>query len=343
MTGRAPVSALMLISLLVCGLAAGDPAGRETLELAALGVMYVGGQSTPLESTSGRGRRQTATSQTQTTGQALVHYLVPTEEKRAGRLPVIMVPGLGLTSTLYLSTPDGREGWAQIFARAGHPVYLFNQPNSPISGFGAGASDATASADTEPEASSGFMRWSNETVWRRWGIGPEVGVPFDDGRYPVEQIEQLYAAIAPVFGAGRGGTGVQAAALVELLEKIGPATLVLHSAGGDTGLEAARLRRGLVRAIVAVEITGSPTEAADVQEHFADTTFIGLFGDHFEVRMMQGRYDACKTTARLISENGGTAEVIRLPELGIRGNCHLMMQDNNSREIAELILQRLKH
>ena len=46
-----------------------------------------------------------------------------------------MVPGMGLTSYLYLATPDGRDGWAQILAKAGHPVYVFDDPNNAISGF----------------------------------------------------------------------------------------------------------------------------------------------------------------------------------------------------------------
>jgi hypothetical protein len=41
-------------------------------------------------------------------------------------------------------------------------------------------------------------------------------------------------------------------------------------------------------------------------------------------------------------QNGGRGEVISLPEeLGIFGNTHLMMQDNNSAFIADLILDWL--
>ena len=47
--------------------------------------------------------------------QALVHYLIPVADRQKG--PVVMYPGLGLSSYIFLSTPDGREGWAQAFAR----------------------------------------------------------------------------------------------------------------------------------------------------------------------------------------------------------------------------------
>lgn len=331
------IAVCVLVTLHTADAPADEDAERQPLVLSEMGVLYVGGHETALTSAQ-RGRRAAATTQTQTVEQALVHYLIPTKEARADKSPIVMVPGMGLTSYLYLGTPDRRDGWAQIFARAGHPVYVFDEPNNAIAGF-----DVNPFSTPQELKTPAFMRWPNETVWRRWGIGPETGTTFEDGRYPAEQIDQLYASITPVYRApgARFGAGVKAEALVELLEAIGPATLILHSASGPTGLEATRLRPDLVNAIVAVEITGTPTDATDIQNHFADKRFIGVFGDHFEVRNMAGRHEACQDTARLIRESGGTAEVIWLPELGIHGNSHLMMQETNNKEIAEMILVRL--
>jgi len=143
------------------------------------------------------------------------------------------------------------------------------------------------------------------------------------------------------MGGGRFGAGVKADALVKLLEQTGPAILIVHSASGGTGLEATRLRPDLVRAIVAVETVGSPTDPEDIRKHLADKVFIGVFGDHFEVRPMSGRHEACETTAKLIRDAGGKAEVIWLPKLGIKGNTHLLMQDNNNDDIAQMLLDRL--
>ena len=134
---------------------------------------------------------------------------------------------------------------------------------------------------------------------------------------------------------------MKADALVKLLEQTGPAILIVHSASGGTGLEATRMRPDLVRAFVAVEIVGSPTDPEDIRKHFADKKFIGVFGDHFDIRPMSGRYEACETTARLIRDAGGSAEVIWLPKLGIKGNTHLLMQDNNNDDIAQMLLERL--
>lgn len=329
----------------VCMLAlANNLIGDQPLVLAKMGLMYVGGREIPMKGGSGRfGGGE----QTQIVEQAPVHYLIPPTEKSKGKLPVIMVPGMGLTSYLYLGTPDGRDGWAQLFAKAGHPVYVFDEPNNAVSGF-----DVNPFNNEEQGAT--FMRWANETAWQRWGIGSAPGIPFKDTQYPVEHIEQLYASITPVYqsggarrgrrgGGGRFGSAVKADALVELLKKTGPAILIVHSASGGTGFEAVRKQPDLVKAIVAVEVVGSPTDPDDIHTYFSDKRFIGIFGDHFDVRPMAGRHEACETTARMINEAGGKAEVVWLPKLGITGNTHLMMQDINSRYIAEMILWKLSY
>jgi hypothetical protein len=63
--------------------------------------------------------------------QSMVHTLIPDVPTQD---PVIMVPGMGLSSYIFLGTPDGRKGWAQIFAEAGYPVYIYDIPEYAISG-----------------------------------------------------------------------------------------------------------------------------------------------------------------------------------------------------------------
>lgn len=319
-----------------------EPPKDTPLVLSKFGVMYVGGREIPMD---GNGDAQ----QTQIVEQAPVHFLIPPKEKQQGKRPVIMVPGMGLTSYLYLNTPDGRDGWATLFAKQGYPVYVFDEPNNAVSGFDVNKFNAVRNGTAKVNELPQFMLWSNETVWRRWGIGSDVGVPFEDTQFPVKHIEQLYASMTPVYGTGsrrgRGGGGnesnVKAKALVELLKQTGPAILVLHSMSGQTGFDATRMRPDLVKAIVAVEVVGSPTDPTDILDHFQKTHYLGVYGDHFEVRRMDGRHQASETTARLIHTLGGKAEVLWLPKLGIKGNTHLLMQDKNNSQIAQMIMERL--
>jgi hypothetical protein len=65
-------------------------------------------------------------------GRAEVVYTQPSPA--TDKCPVVMVPGLGLSPYIYRTTPDGRRGWMEYFAEAGHPVYVFNPPRNVDSG-----------------------------------------------------------------------------------------------------------------------------------------------------------------------------------------------------------------
>ncbi len=332
------------------------------LVLAQVGVRFAGGRNVPVDAAAAEPMS------TNTIGQAPVHFLVPQDLRHAA--PVVMLPGMGLTSYLYLSTPDGREGWAQRFPRAGFAVYIMDQPSYAISGFDVRPFTAVRAGAAAPDSLPGIKLWANEATWRDWGFGPEYGIPFDDAQYPLDQVEQLYASFSPVISPsteGRGaaggtrGTASQgrgrrlagkssgldggdrfgasrgASALLALLEEIGPATLVLHSAAGATGIAALQTRPELINALVMIEPVGAPTDEELVESLLADKAYLAVFGDHFDTRHMQGRFDACLETARLVAAAGGRAKMLHLPAQGVRGNSHLLMQDTNSHAIAEQI------
>ncbi len=338
---------------------AADAQEMDPLVLSRMGVMFAGGREVSFRKSGGR---RGGGSQSNIVEQAPVHFLVPHERRQ--KTPVVMLPGHGLTSYIYLSTPDGREGWAQIFARQGYAIYVMDQPNYAVSGFDLRPFEAVRGGQVEPPELPGMMIWSNETAWRDWGIGPEPGMPFEDSKYPFEQIDQLFASYTAVISATRSGGGgergagplvpsggrsaakggdrfgaaVKTKALAALLEQIGPSIVVVHSATGVIGVEVLRRRPELVTAVVMVEPAGSPTNPDEVKALFAGKPYIAVFGDHFDMRRMQGRYEASLETAGIISKNGGRAEVLHLPSLGIRGNSHLLMQDANNREIAERVI-----
>jgi pimeloyl-ACP methyl ester carboxylesterase len=266
----------------------------------------------------------------------------------AEKRPVVMVPGLGLSPYVYLATPDGRPGWAEQFVDAGHPVHLFDPPRNVTAGgltpdgFGA-----------EPPALS---RWSLERAWPTWGFGPEAGEAYPEVRYPVDHVDQLVASFpAYVSGGGgpgggtRGGTGDgsgggrfasdrETAALRALLDRVGPATLLVHSAGGASGVAVARAAPALVERVVAVEPVGCPTDETAVAEMGDEAPFMAVYGDYVAERGQTGRKEACATTARLASEWAEASRLLSLPDEGVRGNTHLLMQDDNNDRIADRIL-----
>ena len=251
-------------------------------------------------------------------GPVPVQFFMPAE--RRSEVALVMIPGGGLPSWSYTATPDGRQGWAQQFASAGVPVYLMNPP-------------------------AGFReelgRWNRETVWPLWGMGPEFGTSYPDSKHPVEAIDNLHAS----FYIARAPGG--AAHLRSLLDDIGPAVVLAHSAGGAAMFSAARALHPGLRGTIAVETTNCPADEAALNIIFieGDRAFLSLWGDNLDrgAPSMLTRYASCRRASEIISAAGGRAQTIHLPEdRGIAGNTHLMMQDRNNTEIGEMILEWLR-
>ena len=63
-----------------------------------------------------------------------------------------------------------------------------------------------------------------------------------------------------------------------------------------------------------------------------------IFGDYVD---QHPRWSTFKKVdmdyGEAIKEAGGTADWINLPDIGIKGNSHMLMQDKNSDQIAEVI------
>ena len=52
--------------------------------------------------------------------------------------------------------------------------------------------------------------------------------------------------------------------------------------------------------------------------------------------------DMARKFVAAVNRHGGRAELLHLPDIGIRGNTHFLMSDLNNREIAELVDAWLK-
>jgi hypothetical protein len=78
----------------------------------------------------------------------------------------------------------------------------------------------------------------------------------------------------------------------------------------------------------------------------AKVPILVVFGDHRDtptglptLSTWQARFEACEALIGRIKSAGGQAEMLAPPERGIRGNSHMIMQDKNNLQIADLILQ----
>jgi hypothetical protein len=287
---------------------------------------------------------------------------------------VVMVPGLGLDEYIYTDTPDDRDGWAQIFDENSYTSYVYNPPNIVDSNetvkdsmsvsqwslgrawskWGFGPQQGEAYEDSKypvaqiqelennfPQYTSGISGGQTSGSGSQTDrTGGQRGGQFD-GNFSGQRGGQQSGRSGQGSAQGGMSFGSQAStqALIDLLERTGPATVIVHSAEGATGFEVARQRPELVETLVAVEPVGCPETESQV---FNGTEFVAVYGDYVQERGQTGRKQACETTVEIINENGGDAEMVSLPDIGIEGNSHLLMQGENNEEIAEIIMERLE-
>jgi len=266
--------------------------------------------------------------------EALVHFIRPENDRKG--VSVVMIPGLNLSSYIYLTTPDGRPGWAQQFADDGYDVYVINDPDYDFSrGFSVAPWTVVPTIGAPPAEPSSTQAWQQD-IWSRWGFGSSQGVPYADTRFPTAS----FVAFAANYPYLRRGGASYSGAIIALLDQIGPSLLMAHSAGGPQAVTAAKARPTLVPSLILIEPT-SPPVAADFPV-LSGISLIGVYGDYINTRNQRSRKIATELAAALHVQNGGKGKVYSLPEeLSIFGNTHLMMQDNNSAFIADLILDWL--
>jgi pimeloyl-ACP methyl ester carboxylesterase len=117
--------------------------------------------------------------------------------------------------------------------------------------------------------------------------------------------------------------------------------VLVHSQAGQFGQKVAQARPDLVKALVLVEPAGfgDPAQASALK----NTPILTIYGDHIE---QDSRWPALRQTQMKLNElyrqAGAQVDVINLPEVGIKGNSHMLMMDRNNQQIAQLIQDWLK-
>jgi len=120
-----------------------------------------------------------------------------------------------------------------------------------------------------------------------------------------------------------------------------------HSQSGSFPLEAALLDSRAAKGLVLVEPGRCPDTYTDDQvKTLATVPILVVFGDHRDnptglptLPTWQARFEACQALIGRVRAAGGDAQMLNPPERGIRGNSHMIMQDRNSLQIADLILR----
>ncbi len=289
-----------------------------------------------------------------TTGQtfhgdhAYAFYQIPVD---ARKLPLVFWHGHGEFTKTWETTPDGREGFQNIFLRRHFPVYLIDQPRR-----------GHAARSTQPIT---ITPTPDEQLWFgifRLGIWPNFFRAVQFSRDP-EALNQYFRQMVPNTGPYDADVNIDAVSA--LFTKIGPGVLITHSQSGGPGWRTA-IKNKNIRAIVAYEPGGdfpfpeSETPAPMVLagrtvkppsvplSDFMELTKIPIviyYGDNIpdspsvnpgpeQWRVFLGM---AKVWRDAVNRHGGDVTLVHLPEIGIRGNTHFPFSDLNNVEIADLM------
>ena len=286
---------------------------------------------------------------------AYVSYQIPV---RAKNNSLVFLHGAGQSAQTWETTPDGREGFNNIFLRRGFGIYLADQPRR-------GRAGRSTVAGTIPNT-------TDDQFWFdtfRIGEYPNYfeNIQFAKGE---KALENFYRQMTPNTGAY--DEEIISNAMAALFAKIGNGVLITHSQGGGPGWWTA-IKNSNVKGIIAYEPgsgfvfpkgevpeplqTISPFGALSANEisaeDFMKLTKIPIviyYGDNITSAPSKEwnkdhwrvRYEMAKLWAETINRHGGDAKVILLPEIGIKGNTHFPFSDLNNVEVANEMSRWLK-
>ncbi|WP_367566231.1 alpha/beta fold hydrolase [Lacrimispora sp.] len=280
---------------------------------------------------------------------ASVSYQIPENTKEVS---MVFLHGAGQSARSWQTTPDGRDGFQNIFLRRGFSTYLIDQPRRGQAG------RSTVEAQISPVADE--QMWFE--IWRM-GHWPEYS---DQVQFPQdeESLEQFFQWMTP--NTGSFDANLVADATAKVFDKSGRGILVTHSQGGFPGWLAA-MQTEKIAAVASYEPgnyvfpegevpeampsrTGALQGVAVPMEDFlklTKTPIVIYFGDYIpeadEVSDDLGaenwrvRQALGEQFVETINKYGGDATLVKLPELGIYGNTHFLFAELNNVELADLL------
>jgi pimeloyl-ACP methyl ester carboxylesterase len=330
---RALLLAASLCSIASAAVAQAPRPDPGPLTITRQGSFFVGGRDVKSETLSTLPAY--AASGTITVDQMYVRYQVPTG---ALSVPIVLIHGCCLTGKTWETTPDGRMGWDEYFVRHGHPTYVIDQVWRGRSAGDPSAINAvrggTAPVDKLPTVFSA----GHEGAWAIFRFGKEYPQVMPGMRYPVAAQAEFWKQMVPDSLANLPTPNPTVPALSELAQKIGSTVLMSHSQSGIYPFQTAVLSRKGIAGVVSIEPGACPLPTDDMKP-FAGLPILVLFGDYVdEFPRWAPRLKNCRAFVAAANAAGGKAELLVLPDIGIKGNTHMLMQDDNSLDIADILL-----
>jgi len=266
--------------------------------------------------------------------QVYVRYQVPAG---AGRRPALtLIHGCCVTGKSWETTPDGRMGWDEFFLRRGYPVYVLDQAWRGRSAGSPAAINAVRTGKAPAGELPTVFSVGREGAWSLFRFGRAPDQAFPGLQFPLEAQGEFWKQMVPDWSAALPSPNPTVPALNALAQRLeGGTVLIGHGQSGIFPMDAAAADPKGIAAIVAIEPCACPAGNDDMLR-FMGIPVLVLFGDFVEQSpRWLPRMRACGSFVRSLNDQGGKGELVQLPEVGIKGNSHMLMQDRNSLEVAE--------
>ena len=322
--------ALLALLLAAC---AGDPLSGP-LTLQGQGSFFIGGREVASETLSTLPAY--APNGTITVDQMYVRYQLPAEA--SGQPAVTFVHGCCLTGKTWETTPDGRMGWDEYFLRRGFPTSVVDQTWRGRSGGDIQAVNAVRLGRAPVTALPTVFAAGHEAAWAIFRFGREYPQVHPGMRFPLAAQAEFWKQMVPDWLNAQPTPNPTVPALSQLSQRLGGNVLVSHSQSGIYPFQTAALNRAGIAGIISVEPGACPAATGDMTP-YAGLPILVVWGDYVdEAPRWAPRLKGCRDFVAAANAAGGKAELLVLPEAGIRGNSHMLMQDDNSLEIAGMLV-----
>jgi pimeloyl-ACP methyl ester carboxylesterase len=335
---------ILLVAVTVLLFAAAGVTMADSLLLKEQGSFFVGGRTVFTDALTGSTAGFLGTGINTgniTVDQMYVQYQIP--EGADSHVPVVMVHGCCLSSKSYETTPDGRMGWNEYFLRKHRAVYLPDQVSRARSGFDSTIYNEIKLGKRPPSDMPEIRTATHEIAWLGFRFGPSAGKAFPDEQFPVEAFEEFGKQVIPDLNGGLPAVNPTWTNLSGLAIKLKGAILIGHSESGFFPEQTALINPADIKAMVTIE-TACPALNSQQIANLAKIPTLVVFGDHLgdvpsSPIKWQERFDSCQQFVEQLKAAGGDATMMHLPKYGQFGNSHMLMQDKNSNQVADLILK----
>jgi pimeloyl-ACP methyl ester carboxylesterase len=282
-----------------------------------------------------------------------VQYLLPA--RRRHEHPIVFIHGGGGQGTDWLETPDGRDGWVDYFAAAGWDVYVVDRPGH-------------GRAQSNGSCGNGQVRVGNSAIISRLSTSSPNVWP---GGAPTPTNDAVVGWTASSATAPYCGDALAAQTISALLDEIGPAVLLAHSAGGGSTFRVPDLNPDKVVGIIGFEAAGSNPTAAGFNNSPAlitswktepalpasfaavDRNGCSMQGDRpsrlvnyaelpivlVATEMGTSSKAAIECAASVWEQAGAEASAVYLPDRGLQGGGHFAMAQLDNAAYAKVFIE----